>query len=121
MRCAVTCCSIEAPGGRGSTGTASATSSPPGRILESVVDGTIDVGHLDACRHMLVVTYDPAMTETVPAPESTATAPISAFVASPALPDETLGRLRASFAAARSRPWSGRFSDALLAMRERHA
>ena len=84
------------------------------RILESVVDGTIDIGPLDAYWHMLIGKYDGAMTETIRVLESTATAPMPAFVASPALPEETVDRLRASFAAAHSRPWFGQFREALL-------
>ena len=84
------------------------------RILDSVVDGTIDIGPLDAYWHMLIAKYNPAMTQTIRVLESTATAPMPAFVASPALPAETLARLRASFAAAHSRPWFDRFRDALL-------
>ena len=84
------------------------------RILESVLDGAIDIGPLDAYWHMLMRKYEPAMTENVRVLESTATAPMPAVVAAPALPAETVGRLRDSFAAAHARPWFGRFRDALL-------
>ena len=84
------------------------------RILESVADGTIDIGPLDAYWHMLMRKYRPAMTENIRILESTATAPMPAFVAAPALPEDTVHRLRASFAAAHSRPWFGRFREALL-------
>ena len=83
-------------------------------ILESVVDGTIDVGPLDAYWHMLMRKYAPAMTENIRVLDSTATAPMPAFVAAPALPEETVDRLRACFAAAHSRPWFDQFRDALL-------
>ena len=79
-----------------------------------MLDGTVDIGPLDAYWHMLMRKYEPAMTEKVRILESTATAPMPAFVAAPALPEETVDRLRASFAAAHSRPWFGRFREALL-------
>ena len=84
------------------------------RILESVADGTIDIGPLDAYWHMLMRKYEPAMTENVRILESTATAPMPAFVAAGAVPEETVDRLRDCFATAHSRPWFGRFREALL-------
>ena len=83
------------------------------RILDSVLDGGIDIGPLDAYWHMLMRKYEPALTEGVRILESTETAPMPAFVAAPALPAETAGRLRESFAAAHTRPWFGRFREAL--------
>lgn len=84
------------------------------RILDSVLDGSIDIGPLDAYWHMLMRKYRPALTDDVRILESTAIAPMPAFVAAPALPAETADRLRASFAAAHERPWFGRFRDTLL-------
>ena len=84
------------------------------RVLDSVRDGGIDIGPLDAYWHMLMRKYRPALTEGVRILDSTATAPMPAFVAAPALPEETAGRLRDSFAAAHTRPWFGRFREALL-------
>jgi len=79
-----------------------------------VRDGSIDIGPLDAYWHMLMRKYRPALTEDVRILDSTATAPMPAFVAAPVLPAETAGRLRDSFAAAHERPWFGRFRDTLL-------
>ena len=84
------------------------------RILDSVLDGTVDVGPLDAYWHMLMRKYEPALTESVRILDSTATAPMPAFVAAPALPEKTGARLREAFAAAHTRPWFGRFREALL-------
>ncbi len=84
------------------------------RILDSVLDASIDIGPLDAYWHMLMRKYEPALTEGVRILDSTATAPMPAFVAAPALPAETAARLRESFAAAHTRPWFGRFREALL-------
>ena len=83
-------------------------------ILDSVRDGSIDIGPLDAYWHMLMRKYEPALTEDVRILDSTATAPMPAFVAAPALPTETAGRLREAFAAAHRRPWFARFREALL-------
>ena len=87
------------------------------RILGAVADGTIDVGPLDAYRHMLARKYHPEMTDTIRVLESTATAPMPAFVAAPALAEETVDRLRESFSAAHSRPWFDQFREALLVER----
>ncbi len=84
------------------------------RILGAVADGTIDVGPLDAYWHLLARKYHPAMTDTIRVLESTATAPMPAFVAAPALAEETVDRLRESFSAAHSRPWFDQFREALL-------
>ena len=84
------------------------------RILESVLDGTIDIGPLDAYWHMLMRKYEPETTAGVRILDSTATAPMPAFVAAPALPGETADSLREAFAAAHTQPWFGRFREALL-------
>ena len=84
------------------------------RVLDSVLDGSIDIGPLDAYWHMLMRKYQPVLTDGVRILESTATAPMPAFVAAPALPEETAARLRESFAAAHTRPGFGRFREALL-------
>jgi ABC-type phosphate/phosphonate transport system substrate-binding protein len=62
-------------------------------ILDSVLDGTIDVGPLDAYWHMLMQRYHPKLAAGVRVIESTATAPIPAFVASPAVPREVVDHL----------------------------
>ena len=84
------------------------------RILDCVVDGTIDIGPLDGYWHMLMRKYHPALTENIRILESTTTAPMPAFVAARALPEETVSRLRESFSSAHSRPWFGQFREALL-------
>ena len=84
------------------------------RILDSVIAGDIDIGPLDAYWHMLMRKYEPALTEQVRILESTATAPMPAFVAAPALPEPTVARLRAAFAAAHRQPWFAHFRETLL-------
>ena len=84
------------------------------RVLDSVLDGTIDVGPLDAYWHMLIGKYNPDLTEGVRVLQSTATAPMPAFVAAPGLPAADIDRLRDAFLAAQSRAWFAPCADALL-------
>jgi ABC-type phosphate/phosphonate transport system substrate-binding protein len=84
------------------------------RILDNVLDGGIDVGPLDAYWHMLIRHYRPDLTDGVRVLDSTETAPMPAFVASPALPVESVAALRAAFARAHARLWFPALGDALL-------
>lgn len=84
------------------------------KVLDSVLDGTIDVGPIDAYWHMLMQRYHPKLAAGVRTIESTATAPIPTFVASPAVPREVVDRLVTSFQSARERPWFRSIADALL-------
>ena len=84
------------------------------RILDSVADGSIDVGPLDAYWHMLVRKYLPELTKKVRVLESTETVPMPAFVTVPSMPRHTVDRLREAFAAAHTRPWFAPFSASLL-------
>ena len=84
------------------------------RIIESVLDGTIDIGPLDAYWHILIDRYQPDLTAGIRVLDSTATLPMPAFVASPNLPLDIVDRLREAFAAAHSRPWFSQFKEALL-------
>lgn len=84
------------------------------QILDSVTDGSIDVGPLDAYWHMLVRKYLPQLTEKVRTLESTETVQMPAFVTSPAMPRHTVDRLREAFAAVYTRPWFAPFRESLL-------
>ena len=84
------------------------------RILESVADGSIDIGPLDAYWHMLARKYQPRLTETVRVLDATATVPMPAFVAVPEMPRLTVDRLREAFSVAHSRPWFAPFRESLL-------
>jgi ABC-type phosphate/phosphonate transport system substrate-binding protein len=75
------------------------------RILDSVRDGTIDIGPLDAYWHMLIRRHAPELCEGIRILESTDTAPAPAFVCAPALDPAAVAALRAAFAAAAARPW----------------
>lgn len=82
-------------------------------ILDSVREGRIDVGPLDAYWHALIARHAPELTSGVRVLASTATAPMPAFVAAPGVPLATLSRLRAALMAAAERPWFARFADLL--------
>jgi ABC-type phosphate/phosphonate transport system substrate-binding protein len=83
-------------------------------VLDAVRDGSIDVGPLDAFWHMLIRKLQPDLVAGVRVLESTATAPMPAFVASPAMPADQIDALRAAFAEAASRPWFASVGEALL-------
>jgi ABC-type phosphate/phosphonate transport system substrate-binding protein len=83
-------------------------------ILDSVRDGRIDIGPLDAYWHMLIARHAPELTAGIRVLCSTALAPIPAFVAAASLAQDKVDRLRAAFRAAASRPWFAPLSDLLL-------
>lgn len=84
------------------------------RVIESVLDGTIDIGPLDAYWHMLIGRFQPDLAAGIRVLDSTATLPMPAFVASPNLPLDRVERLREAFEAAHSRPWFDHFRETLL-------
>ena len=75
------------------------------RILDSVIDGSIDVGPLDGYWHMLIQRTLPDLTAQVRVVETTALAPMPAFVAGPMVPPPVIAALKAAFAAAASQAW----------------
>lgn len=75
------------------------------RILDGVLDGSLDVGPLDAWWHRLIARHKPQLTAGIRVIGSTALAPIPAFVASPSLPQDAVAALKSAFAAAATRPW----------------
>lgn len=74
-------------------------------VLDAVREGRIDVGPLDAYWHLLIAQHAPELTAGIRIIESTALAPIPAFVAAAATPPEVIARLRAAFGAAARREW----------------
>lgn len=84
------------------------------RILDAVLDGTIDVGPLDAYWHMLIAKYRPDRAGGVRVLAATETAPMPAFVAGAGFPSDIAESLRAAFGQAHTRAWFDRFRDALL-------
>lgn len=83
-------------------------------VLDSVREGRIDVGPLDAYWHMLIARHAPQLTAGIRVLTSTELAPMPAFVAAAAAPARMVARLRASFASAATRPWFSPFGDLLL-------
>jgi ABC-type phosphate/phosphonate transport system substrate-binding protein len=84
------------------------------KVFDSVLDGTIDVGPIDAYWYTLMQRHHPKLAAGVRVIESTATAPIPTFVASPAVPREVVDHLVSSFQSACDRPWFLPIADALL-------
>jgi ABC-type phosphate/phosphonate transport system substrate-binding protein len=83
------------------------------RVLDAVVDGTIDVGPLDAYWHALLARHRPELVADIRVLESTDLAPAPAFVAAPLLAAGAVDRLRAAFAGAALAPWFPPLGDAL--------
>jgi ABC-type phosphate/phosphonate transport system substrate-binding protein len=83
-------------------------------ILDSVRDGRIDIGPLDAYWHLLSARHAPQLTAGIRVLTSTQGAPIPAFVAAAGTPENEVARLRAAFRSASSRPWFGPLGDLLL-------
>jgi ABC-type phosphate/phosphonate transport system substrate-binding protein len=83
------------------------------RVLDSVRDGSIDIGPLDAYWHMLIARHAPQLTADIRVLESTAATPMPAFVAAAGAPAQMISRLREAFVAAQTRPWFAGFAESL--------
>jgi len=84
------------------------------RVLDDVREGRIDVGPLDAYWHLLIARHAPPLTAGLRVLDSTALAPIPAFVAAAGAAPSAIGRLRAAFTAASGRPWFAQLAEPLL-------
>jgi len=84
------------------------------RILDSVRDGRIDVGPLDAYWHLLLARHQPALTADVRVLAFTDAAPMPAFVAAADTPESVIAKLRAAFLGAAQQPWFKALADGLL-------
>jgi ABC-type phosphate/phosphonate transport system substrate-binding protein len=84
------------------------------KLFDSVCDGTIDVGSVDAYWHLLLQRHEPEIAAQVRVIDSTATAPIPAFVASPSVPREISDRLGAAMACAHQQEWFHALAAATL-------
>lgn len=85
----------------------------PRRVLDAVLDGTIDVGPLDAYWHLLMRRHAPGLVAGLRIVDVTDAAPMPAFVASADLSADAALRLAQAFEAARTRPWFAEFGEAL--------
>ncbi len=83
-------------------------------VLDSVREGRIDVGPLDAYWHMLIARHAPQLVAGVRVLESTRLAPMPPFVAAATAPPEMLERLRIAFARAATRRWFAPLAEPLL-------
>jgi ABC-type phosphate/phosphonate transport system substrate-binding protein len=83
-------------------------------VLDSVRQGRIDLGPLDAYWHLLLARNAPQLTADIRVLASTALAPMPPLVAAAGAPIETVARLRAAFTAAATRPWFAPFGEFLL-------
>jgi ABC-type phosphate/phosphonate transport system substrate-binding protein len=84
------------------------------RILDSVREGRLDVGPLDAYWHLLTARHAPELTRGIRTLTSTETAPMPAFVAAAGVPPELVRRLREAFSGAAARPWFPPLAGQLL-------
>jgi len=84
------------------------------KILDSVREGRIDVGPLDAYWHLLIAKHAPELTAGVRVLSATQTAPMPAFVAAANAPPEMVNQLRAAFTNAADQPWFWQYADVLL-------
>jgi ABC-type phosphate/phosphonate transport system substrate-binding protein len=83
-------------------------------VLDSVREGRIDVGPLDAYWHLLIARHAPHLTAGIRVLASTAVTPMPAFVAAAGASGEMVARLRDAFTNSARRPWFGQFADLLL-------
>lgn len=87
------------------------------RVLDSVLDGSIDIGPLDAYWHALIAKYAPEITTGIRVLASTDVAPMPAFVASAGISAEKTEHLREAFAMAHTRAWFAPLAEKLLLKR----
>jgi ABC-type phosphate/phosphonate transport system substrate-binding protein len=84
------------------------------RVLDSVREGRIDVGPLDAYWHLLIARHAPQLTAGIRVLDSTAIAPMPAFVAAAGAPPDLMARLRAAFTGAAGERWFAPLAEPLL-------
>ena len=82
-------------------------------VLDSIENGRIDVGPLDAYWHLLIARSAPQLTANIRVLTSTDVAPMPALVAAAGTPETLVERLRAAFVDAGDRPWFARSADLL--------
>jgi ABC-type phosphate/phosphonate transport system substrate-binding protein len=84
------------------------------KILDSVLDGSIDIGPLDSYWHQLIAQHNPGLGVGIRVLASTQLAPIPAFVAASSLPHATIAQLRTTFAGAARKAWFEPYRQLLL-------
>jgi ABC-type phosphate/phosphonate transport system substrate-binding protein len=83
-------------------------------ILDSVREGRIDIGPLDAYWHLLIARHAPQLTRGIRVLAATEVAPLPAFVAAAGTATDEIARLQDAFRSAASRPWFAPLGDLLL-------
>jgi ABC-type phosphate/phosphonate transport system substrate-binding protein len=83
-------------------------------ILDSVREGRIDVGPLDAYWHLLIAQHNPALTAGIRVLEWTEVATMPAFVTAVSTPVSTASALRRAFVNASRHAWFREYADTLL-------
>ena len=83
-------------------------------VLDSVREGRIDVGPLDAYWHLLIARHAPRVAAGVRVLASTAVAPMPSFVAAAGTAPDVVARLRAAFLTATEKVWFAPLADILL-------
>jgi len=83
-------------------------------VLDSVREGRIDVGPLDAYWHLLIARHAPRVAAGVRVLASTAVAPMPSFVAAAGTAPDVVARLRAAFLTAAEKVWFAPLADILL-------
>lgn len=83
-------------------------------VLDSVREGRIDIGPLDAYWHMLIARHAPQLTAGTRVLTSTPLTPMPAFVAAKGAPSQWVTRLREVFMDAANQSWFAPFGDVLL-------
>jgi ABC-type phosphate/phosphonate transport system substrate-binding protein len=86
----------------------------PRRVIDAVLERTIDVGPLDSYVHDLLQRHEPATASKLRTIESTVMTPIPPLVASPSTPPDTVERLRRTLVAAASEPEAPSLLEFLL-------
>jgi len=86
----------------------------PRKVIQLVLDRTIDVGPLDSFVHDLLVRHEPDTAAQLRTVESTAMTPIPPLIASPSTPLETVERLRRSLLATSADPEAASLLEDLL-------
>src|SRR5258706_15807637 len=74
-------------------------------VIDSVREGRIDIGPLDAYWHLLAARHAPELTDGIRALASTELAPIPALVTTADAPADLVARLRTAFIGAANHPW----------------
>jgi ABC-type phosphate/phosphonate transport system substrate-binding protein len=83
-------------------------------VLDSVREGRIDIGPLDAYWHLLIARHAPQLTAGIRVLTSTPVTPLPPFVAAAGMPEAMVAQLRAAFLGAARQAWFAPLAERLL-------